>query len=67
MLSKIEAWLSGKKTYICAVAMLGAVVFDFISKGDYSIPTIVAFVKSASLAGAIAALRSAFTKQPAQS
>lgn len=63
ILVKIENWLNGRKTYICAATAFGAIVFDFISKGDYSIPSIVVFVKSSALAGAFAALRSAFTKK----
>lgn len=66
MLSKLEAWLDGRKSYICAITLFGGVVFDFISKGDWSIPSIIAFVKSSALAGGIAALRSAIGGTPAK-
>ncbi len=59
MLSKIEAWLDGRKSYICAIGLLGAAVFQFLSHGDFTLPAIVTFAQSAGLAAAIAALRSA--------
>ena len=59
ILAKIEAWLDGRKSYICAIGLLGAAVFQFLSHGDFSIAAIVSFAQSAGLAAAIAALRSA--------
>lgn len=59
MLGKIEAWLDGKKSYIVAIGLIGAAVFQFLAHGDFSLPAIVTFFQSAGLAAAIAALRSA--------
>ena len=59
MLKKIQAFIAGKKSYICAGLILAGAVVEFVAKGDFSVTALVAFGQQAGVAGAIAAIRSA--------
>lgn len=55
-------FFDGSKTYVCAALLAIASIWEFIAKGDFSITALIALGQSASIAGAIAALRHAFEK-----